>query len=534
MDTTSARILPRCAALGIAAVLAGCGGDNGSSTATGEIVDTKGVVAGSCDSLVNLRLADVTITSAAAVTPPFTPPGGGAAITTPFCRLVGVARPSGDSEINFEVWLPPGASWNGKFYSSTGGGSTGAIQYGAMRTGLAAGYAAMSQDRGHISRGDLGVPVSTDGSWALGHPEKIIDWAYRSQHVSTVASKNTVQVFYDRAPRHSYFVGCSAGGHIGNMEAGRFPEDFDGIISGAPAWNWSPLMMGRLWASIPSLTSPANALTADKLAILNRAVVASCDAIDGVTDGLIDDPRRCSFDPATLQCASGDGPDCLTAAQVRTAKTIYAGPRRPNGDPIWYGYPPSSELLWTVNTGPAPGGSSFDFFRYWVYENPAYDSRTFNFDSDVEFVNNKLVSNETLSSVVNAPADLRAFNARGGKLLIWHGWADEQVHTMGSIEYYNKVVAASSKAKADQALRVFLMPGVAHCGGGVGPDSFNALGALEQWVENGVAPNRIIASKIINGAVTRTRPLCPYPQVARYTGSGDIDSAENFVCADPS
>jgi feruloyl esterase len=528
------RIRPHCAAIGLSVLLAGCSGDNGSTATTGEVLGKEGVVPGNCESLMNLRLADVTITSATSVTPPFTPPGGGAAVTTPFCRMVGKAMPTSDSEINFEIWLPAAASWNGKFYSGTGGGSTGAIQYGALRAGVAGGYAAMSQDRGHISRADLGVPVSTDGSWAAGHPEKIIDWAYRSQHVTTVASKGTVQSFYERDPGHSYFVGCSAGGHIGAMEAGRFPDDYDGIIAGAPAWNWSPLLMGRLWASIPSLTSPANALTSDKLAILTQAAVASCDAIDGLTDGLVDDPRKCSFDPTVLQCPGADGPNCLTAAQVTTAKRIYAGPTRPNGERIWYGYPVSSEPLWTVNTGPAPGGSSFDFFRYWVYENAAYDSRTFNFDSDVEFTNTKLVSGETMASVVNATPDLRAFNARGGKLLIWHGWADEQVHTMGSIEYYDKVVAASSKAEADQALRVFLMPGVAHCGGGVGPDSFNALGALEQWVENGVAPNRLIASKIVDGAVTRTRPLCPYPQVARYSGSGDINAAENFACTNPS
>ena len=532
MKSFDVRLLPCCTA--IAVVLAGCGGSDDAATGTGEVISKAGVVGGNCESLMNLKMTDVTIASVANITQPFTAPGGGAVVTTPFCRVVGTAQPTSDSNINFEVWLPPAADWNAKFYSGTGGGSTGSIQYGALRTGLAARYAAMSHDRGHTSRADLGVPVTTDGSWAAGHPERIIDWAHRSQHVTTVASKGITAAFYDRAPAHAYFVGCSAGGHIGAMEAQRYPEDYDGIIIGAPAWDWSNLLAGRLWSSLPSLNSSANALTSVKLKVLNDAVVAACDAIDGVTDGLIDDPRKCSFDPAVLQCQSGDAPTCLTSAQVTTAKAIYAGPKRSNGQQIFPGYPAGSELLWTVNTGPTPGGSSFDFFRYWAYENASYDSRTFNFNSDLDFVNNKPVSGQTLASVVNATTDIANFKARGGKLLMWHGWADEQVHTLSSIDYYNKVVAASSKADTDKSLRLFLAPGVAHCGGGAGPDTFNTLTALEQWVEQGIAPERIVASKLAAGVVIRTRPLCAYPQIAKYAGTGDINKAESFACANPS
>lgn len=520
---------------GSALLVAGCGGgdDDSPQPETGTTISKQGVTGGSCTSLFNLKLVDTTISYAAAVSPPFTPPGGGAAITTPFCRVVGVSNPTSDSTINFEVWLPAAAAWNSKFYSSTGGGSTGAIQYGAMATPLAAGYAVMSQDRGHISRADLGVPSSTDGSWAAGHPEKIVDWAHRAQHVTTVASKGIVEAFYSGTARHSYFVGCSAGGHIGAMEAQRYPGDYDGIIAGAPAWNWSNLMAGRLWASEPQLKTPADALPSAKLTVLNNAAVAACDAIDGVTDGLIDDPRKCTYDPAPLQCPGADAPTCLTSGQVNTARQIYAGPKRANGQQVWFGYPRGSERLWTVNTGSAPGGSSFDFFRYWVYENQNYDSRTFNFDSDVDFANNKSVAGQPMASVVNATPDIKAFGARGGKLLIWHGWADEQVHTMGSVDYYNQVVAANTKPETDKFFRLFLMPGVAHCGGGAGPDTIDTLSVLERWVEQGTAPAQIIASKVTAGVTTRTRPLCPYPQVAKYNGTGSIDVAASFTCGNP-
>ena len=516
-------------------LITGCSGGNDDSAAaqTGTVISAQGVTGGNCASLSNLKMVDTTVSSAALVTPPFTPPRGGAAVTQPFCRVVGVSNPTSDSTINFEVWLPSGETWNKKFFSGTGAGSTGLSQYGPWATGLAATYAAMSQDRGHVSRADLGVPLTTDGSWAAGHPEKIIDWGYRSQHVTTVASQGIIGAFDGSAPQRSYYSGCSAGGHVGTMQAQRYPEDYDGIIAGAPAWNWTNLLVGRLWSSVPSLKNPADALPAAKLTLLSRAVVAACDAIDGVTDGVIDDPRKCNYDPGPLQCTGADAPTCLTTGQVNTARLIYAGPKRPNGQQVYPGYTRGSEPLWTVNTGATPGGSSFDFFRYWVYENANYDSRTFNFDSDVDFTNNKLVSGQTMASVVNATPNIKAFNARGGKLLIWQGWDDEQVHSLGSIDYYDKVVAANTKAETDKFFRLFMMPGVAHCGGGPGPDTINTLTALERWVEQGIAPNQIIASKVTGGTVTRTRPLCPYPQVAKYNGTGSIDAAASFTCANP-
>jgi len=505
---------------------------------TGTTLSTEGVTAGSCTSLLNLKMAGTTITSATAIAPPFSAPGG-ATVSTPFCRVVGVSSPSSDSTINFEVWLPEATTWNGKFYSSTGGGSTGAIQYGAMGTGLSAKYAAMSHDRGHISRSDLktkegaAIPLSTDGSWAAGHPEKIIDWAHRSQHVTTVASKAIVKAFYSSGPSRSYFVGCSAGGHIGAMEATRYPEDFDGIVAGAPAWNWTNLLVARLWSSQPSMQNSNNALPAAKLKILHTAVVAACDAVDGVKDGLIDDPRKCSFDPSVLQCKGADAADCLTAAQVNTARIISSPSRRPGGEQIFPGYSWGGETLWTVNSGATPGGSAFDFFRYWVQEDANYDARTFNFGSDIDVMNNKLVAGQTLASVVVAKPDIAAYGARGGKLLMWHGWADEQVHALSSIDYYNQVMAANTKAKADGFYRLFMAPGVQHCSGGDGPDSIDTLSTIEKWVEQGVAPDRMTATKFVAGKVTRTRPLCAYPQVAKYSGAGSIDDAANFVCANP-
>jgi feruloyl esterase len=416
-----------------------------------------------------------------------------------------------------------------------------------MVTAFGKNYAVKSTDLGHISKSGLlaadgvtVVPQGTDGSWALGHPEKIIDWGYRAEHVTTVASKGIVQAYYDSAPRYSYFEGCSSGGHVGSMDASRYPDDFNGVISGAPNWYWTGMATGRLWSSIPSLKDrAAGDAFVTKLPALHSAVVAACDGLDGLKDGLVDDPRKCNFDPSTMQCPAGtDALTCLTPAQVTMAKIINGGPQRPNGQQLWPGFTWSGEAKWggSVAGGATPGGSSFDFFRYWVWQDPKYDNKTFNFDSDFDFTNNKEVApGQTMDSVVNVkPEGINTFGAHGGKMLMYHGWADDQVQVLGTIPFYNRVMAANNNAKPDAFYRLFLVPGMQHCSGGDGPDSFDKLAALENWVEKGIAPDQIIASKIVSGKVTRTRPLCPYPQVAKYNGTGSIDDAANFACTNPS
>lgn len=450
-----------------------------------------------------------------------------------FCRVAAVVQPTAASSINFEIWLPAPATWNGKLYSGAGSGSLGALMYEPLAAGLKRGYAAMTQDRGHVSRHDAPGGFTRDGSWAYRQPEKIVDWAHRGQHVATVASKSIIAAFYGKAAGKSYFESCSAGGHIALMEATRYPQDYDGIIAGAPGDQWTHAVTLKLWASLPAIRDRSNVIPPEKLKLLNGAVLQACDGMDGVVDGLLNDPRECKFDPVVLQCSAGDGPGCLTAAQVKNARSIYAGPVRPgSSERIAPGYTHGSELGWGSNMLPVPGGSGVDFYRYWVYEQPDHDLRNFDFDKDWDFVNQKRVGDRTMSEVTNVvPEQLGAFRRSGGKLIQWHGWADSSVATLGSIDTYQRVVATESSAGANEFMRLFLAPGVEHCGGGTGPNKFDMLTALEAWVEKGVAPERIVASALReDGAVARTRPLCAFPRVARYSGTGSFDAASSFSC----
>jgi feruloyl esterase len=504
--------------------------------------------AATCESLAALALPDATITVAESVPAgTFDPPGPPPPISglPAFCRVVGVATPTRHSVIGFEVWMPLAPSWNAKFQGVGSGGSAGAIQYGVLAAALRRDYATMATDNGHIG-----------SSWTFafpptGHPEKVVDFGYRAQHVTTVAAKAIIQAFYGTAPRHSYFVGCSQGGHHALMEVQRYPGDYDGVIAGAPANFWSHLMVAELWASLElSLKDPANAIPPSKIPVINQAVVNTCDALDGIVDGVIDDPRRCNLDPATLQCEGPDAPGCLTAAQVEGLRRTYDGPRNPRtGERLYAAFPKGGEISWPgLYVGnPVPGGSSYEYFRHGVYEDPNWDFRSYDFDQDVVVADTKLFAGEPLAQVMDAvDPDLSAFRAFGGKLIMYHGWADGFVTPYNTVDYYNNVVAAMGQQRhvADFA-RLFMVPGMGHCAGGPGPNAFGApfggaplrvdaehdvLSALERWVEHGIAPDKIIATRRTAGVVDRTRPLCPYPQRATYKGSGSIDEAANFVC----
>lgn len=539
--------LPRAGlSLIMVAALAACGGDDddGANTGTGNQTAAR-VEADQCTATANAALPPNTTVTAATYHPQGTTVGT-TAVSVPFCRIVGVSRPTPDSNIGFEVWMPPMAGWNGKFQGVGSGSSAGSIAHAAMLVALRDGYAAMATDNGHIT--DTTRPNgAAEQTWALGHPEKMVDFAHRALHVSTVAGKAVTQSFYAKAPSKSYFVGCSQGGHHALMEASRYPGDYDGIVAGAPAWQWAHLMVAEIWNSIPALRDPT-AITAPKMALLNQAVIRACDANDGVTDGVIDDPRQCNFDPAVLQCSGADAADCLTPTQVAAANWIYGGTRKSTGEQIFPPYTRGSELGWnSLYTGATPGGSGWDFFRYSAFQDPNFNNATFNFDTDTDRALNTLVAGEPLQSVYNATANLSDFRARGGKLIIYHGWADQQITPLSSIDYYNRVVAAQGQANTNSFLKMFMMPGIAHCSGGPGVANIggstgaargpeperNVVSALDRWVTEGRAPEVLVGTRLASGTPDRTRPLCAYPQVARYRGTGNINDAANFTCGNP-
>jgi len=481
--------------------------------------------AASCESLSSLALPYTTMTLAQMV------PAGGFSLagTGPavpqlsqlpaFCRVAATLRPSSDSDIKIEVWLPA-VAWNGKFLAVGNGGWAGTISYGAMASALQEGYATASTDTGH---------VGGTAAFAIGHPEKIVDFAYRAVHELAVKSKAVIAAFYDRAPRFSYWTGCSTGGRQGLMAAQRYPEDFDGILAGAPANNQTQLCAWRIAVEAKILQEPASVVPRGKLTLVNNAVLAACDALDGVTDGLLTDPQQCRFDPASLLCRGGDMDNCLTAPQVEAVKMGYAPAKRTTGELIYPGLPPGGELGWAMLTAAnsEPGGIDVGMFRYLAHEDPTWDWRTFDLDRDTSLIDKKA----GFIDAVNP--DLSAFRARGGKLLIYHGWNDGgsggAISPQNSVNYYSSVLAKMGPQQGDW-LRLFMVPGMAHCGGGPGPNQVNWMAALERWRESGIAPDRVTASRVSDNRVNMTRPLCPYPQAAQYSGVGSTNDAANFDC----
>ena len=486
------------------------------------LVCTLPALARSCESVVSLSFSDAKITTAQVVDAgAFSPPGGGRAgayrSVPEFCRVAATLTPSNDSDIKVEVWLPA-AGWNRKFQAVGNGGWAGVISYGAMAEAVKSGYATASTDTGHSISG---------GSFALGHPEKLIDFGWRSEHEMTVKAKAIIQAFYGNAPRRSYWNGCSTGGRQGLKEAQMFPEDFDGIIAGAPA-NRTAM---ALWVAHALLKDPASYIPPAKYPLIHKAVLDACDARDSVKDGLIEDPTRCKPDPGVLLCKDGDGPDCLTAPQVEAARKVYMPGRNPRtGKELFGPLAPGSELGWaTLGGGPEPYAAILDQLKYVVVKDPAWDWRTFDFDQDIA----RFQLPENL--VMNATnPNLTRFFARGGKLLIYHGWNDQNVSPYNTIKYFNSAQEALGGAsRTADNMRLFMAPGMAHCSGGEGPNAFDKVGTLDRWVEEGKAPDSIIASHNTEGKIDRTRPLCPYPRAAKYKGIGSIDDAANFVCAQP-
>jgi feruloyl esterase len=483
-----------------------------------------------CESLLKLMLENATVTLAELVSAGgFRAPGAGPAAQNAarftqlpaFCRVAATLKPTAGSDIKIEVWMPA-SGWNGKFEAVGNGGWAGTISYPAMAQALARGYATTSTDTGHSTPG---------GSFALGHHEKLIDYAYRSEHEMTVSAKTIVNAFYGSTPTRSYFNGCSTGGRQALTEASRFPNDFDGIIAGAAANPKTRLDTWRIWMGLETLKDPETRIPHEKYPAIHQAVLAACDALDGLKDGLISDPTRCHFDPQVLACKEGDGPGCLTPKQVQSVKTVLGPVRSPRtGAEIFPGYQPGTELQWNrLIGGPDPLDTALDQFKYMVFNDPQWDWRTFDVDRDLA------KAEQALQGLLTAidPASISAFVGRGGKLLTYQGWSDQDISPLASVNFYKSVTSAIGEAKVSRSLRLFMVPGMGHCSGGEGPNTFDMMVPLEQWVEKGEAPTRIVASHSTNGKIDRTRPLCPYPQVARYMGTGSTDEAENFTCRLP-
>jgi feruloyl esterase len=493
--------------------------------------------AADCTALVGRTFAQTVITSASVVTGgSFRPPGAATSLDDlpPFCRVVGVIAPTPTSAIRFEVWMPL-ADWNGKFAGVGNGGWAGSISYGGLAVQLRRGYATASTNTGHEA-----VPGEDAARFAFESPERLVDFAYRAQHETALKAKLLLQAFYGAPPMRSYFIGCSSGGYQGLMEAQRFPDDYDGIVAGMPANNWTRLMAGDLDGTIAVLQDPASHLPPAALGLLHRAAIAACDGIDGVVDGVLDDPRQCTVDPAALTCTASSAPDtCLTAAQVAAARRVYDGLKHPQtGAQLFPGLARGSEPFWPHRDRAQPFTIPIAHYKWLVFADPAWQWTTFEFTDAADF-DAHVRAEARLAPVMNATSpDLRAFRARGGKVLQYHGWNDQLIAPGNSIDYYESVVALFAQgrdrtraiADVQRFYRLFMAPGMAHCGGGTGPNTFDMQDALEAWVERGIAPDRVVASRLVNGIVDRRRPLCPYPQVAVYTGQGDSNDDANFVC----
>ncbi|MFZ0959660.1 MAG: tannase/feruloyl esterase family alpha/beta hydrolase [Terriglobia bacterium] len=505
----------------------------------------------SCEALANLTLTNATITTATAVAAgSFKPP---AAMGPPaptmnlpaFCRVAGIARPTSDSEIHFEVWLPA-SGWNGKFEQVGNGGFAGMIPFASMAGPLLHGYATAATDDGH--------GIGPGQSWAIGHLEKVTDFGYRAVHETAVQAQAILRAFYGKEAHRNYFVGCSEGGREALTEAQRYPQDFQGIVAGAPAIHWDALQLRGAWDAQALLATPASYIPPAKLPVLQNAAIAACDALDGAKDGFIENPERCHFDPAVVECQGDDAADCLTAAQMQAAQKIYRPMKNSRtGAVIGPGFSPGVEAFpanWAVwitgRSAPQLGiGKLFAafFFRDFLFANPQWDVQSLNLDRDIKLADDKF--GPTLNS---DDPDLRAFKARGGKLIQYHGWGDAAIPPQGSVDYFQSVQKTMGKTR--DFYRLFMVPTMSHCAGGPGATIFGNAGeppeedadhdvvlALDQWVEKGVAPDRITATGFVDNnpakGVAMTHPLCPYPQVAHYKGTGDTKDAANFVCEAP-
>jgi feruloyl esterase len=487
-----------------------------------------------CESLATLKLTDAAITTAVVVPegPPPTRgagpggarggPGGAPPVAQParsgappanipaHCRVQVTLTPTPDSLIKMELWLPT-QEWNGKFMGVGNGGFAGSIQgrTNEMPPALRLGYATAGTDTGHQEPG---------GDWAIGHPEKMVDFGYRATHEMTLKAKEIVKAFYDRSPKYSYFKGCSTGGRMALMEAQRYPDDYDGIIAGSLANRHIHMWTAGVARSIELSRHPEGSLTAEKAGVVNQLVTSTCDTLK---EGFLNNPRQCSVDFSKLLCPPGkDDATCLTSAQLKTVDVFYGGVKNSKGESIFSGQALGNPIGPVSGTNQAPGGV-FDILRI-AFNDPNLDWHTFDLDQDMPRID------KAVGYVDAVNPDLSAFKQRGGKLLLTHGWADTGITPETTIWYYDSVLDKMGKSQSDW-MRLFMAPGMGHCGGGPGVNTFESISAMEQWVEKGIAPDRMMGT----GAQGLSRPLCPYPQYAEYKRSGDLKDAANWACTAP-
>jgi feruloyl esterase len=541
----------------VATALAGCGGG-----ATNRTLST--VKPGDCAALVGVTSEMATINSAVPLAAADSI--GTTKVSAPFCRVQGVARPSADSQINFEVWLPASSAWTGRLKTDGTGGYAGATPIARMAQDLAIGFAVAGSDMGHTG--------GESPDWTLGHPEKVKDWGYRSHYFVTNAAKALTNAYYGKPAHHAYFEGCSNGGRQAMMMAQRYPDLFDGIVAGAPSQFYGDTLLSLVWtghSQVPVFGQPP-VLSSAKRAMMAARSHQACDAQDGLADGQITNPRACTYDPAVLQCTAGETPDCLTAEQLRAARAVYRGIPAPDGGQRWNGPVVGSEADWIPAF--ADNGGYGVFIGHFVYgqRTPPFAPRSLDVAAEYERIK------QAVSPFMAAPSpDLTRFKARGGNLIQYHGWHDAVVaphtspnytHALAQFERLKKLapaeydqaverlssadVAAAAQSHAPavrQYHRLFMLPNVAHCGGGSGPSNIgggtgdpppairssdtDAVLALARWVEQGIAPEALVATSLKEGAVLRQRPVCVYPMQARYKGSGDVNVAASFACVAP-
>ncbi|MEO8137675.1 MAG: tannase/feruloyl esterase family alpha/beta hydrolase [Betaproteobacteria bacterium] len=547
-------------AAGILAIaLTGC--------ATGPAPQLQAVTAkpGDCSALVKVGAEMATITSATPVAAAETI--GTTKVSVPFCRVQGVAKPSSDSLINFEVWLPSTrGAWTGRLKTDGTGGYAGATPFSRMAADLAQGFVVAGSDMGHTG--------GESADWTMGHPEKVKDWGYRAHYFVTTAAKALTSAYYGKPAARAYFEGCSNGGRQAMMMAQRYPDLFDGIVAGAPSQFYGDTLLSLIWtghSQVPVLGQPP-VLSVEKRAMMTARAMAACDAQDGLADQQITNPRACNFDPGILQCTAGETPDCLTADQMRAARNVYRGIPAADGGQRWNGPVVGSEADWIPAFADTGGYAVFVGHFVDSQLTPPFKPRELNVAAEYDRIK------AAVAPFMTAPSpDLSRFKARGGKILQYHGWNDavvaphtspnythalalfERMKGLSPAEFDKAVenlsaadVAAAAQAQAPsvrQFHRLFMLPNVAHCGGGTGPSNIgggtgdplpafrdadhDVVLALARWVEQGVAPETLVATTLKDGAVVRQRPVCVYPKQARYKGSGNINAPENFTCVEP-
>ena len=476
-----------------------------------------------CESLARITVTNGLVLSAESVQPgAFAAPtatnaNAAAAFKTlpAFCRVTLKLTPSSDSDIRVEVWLPQ-SGWNHKLQASGNGGLGGVIPYPAMAASVKAGYAAAGTDTGH---------VGGNADFVAGHPEKLVDFAYRAIHEMTVTAKTIVTAHYDAHPTRAYFNSCSTGGRQALIEAQRYPDDFDGIVAGDPSWDQMRLYAARVWLNTYVNRTPAAVIPASKYPMIHSAVLDTCDALDGVKDGVIEDPLKCSFQFARLTCSGEDRADCLTKDQVETANAMARPIRDPKSGAVLHPgrYYPGSELGWGGVAGPSPSGESHEGMRKIVFT-PDWDYHAIKVPGDVE---RAVKADQGL--LYGGDPDLSRFFKRGGKLLMYHGWADPLVSPDTSLIMFKRINDTVGSS-ASNSLALFMVPGMGHCQGGPGTDVFDKVAAVDRWVETSKKPQSIEAAHMTAGVVDRTRPLCAYPAAAHYNGTGSTDDAKNFRC----